>query len=503
MGSIYSLLSSHASERAEKPAIISAAGGRLSYLQLLSLVDELSASLSVRFIRNDTIFRDVCVGLCLCDGVLSLLFVLALNKMGMRVAPLNPALTFKQINKLAVASSVSVLITDNKLLCDANLFDFKTVLAKKIIEVNQSGNGYQVTSFDSGPVPNASYEVGTPFLITLSSGSTGDPKPIIFTEDNKIERAKQAALLYNLGESDTILCASPFYHSLGQRLSLFPIIFGSTLVVLEKFSKSNWLSAVSLHKITATIAVSSHLHALQDELIGGQLPECFRCLVSSSANIDISVKKALFSQKFFDFYEMYGASEVATATILDQESSVKNMKSVGVACEKVEIKITNSCGGRCADREIGEILVKSPLSSPGYLNSPQLTEESYEAEFFKTGDLGFIDENGYLFLVGRLNDVITSGGINVYPSDISNLLRQHKSVEDVEVFGISHHYLGQVVGVVVATKAQVSELEAELRLMARTELATFQQPIKYMFVNEMPLLGSGKVDRQALKASIS
>ena len=114
-----------------------------------------------------------------------------------------------------------------------------------------------------------------------------------------------------------------------------------------------------------------------------------------------------------------------------------------------------------------------------------------------------MDENGYLFLVGRLNDVISSGGINVYPSDISNLLRQHKSVEDVEVFGISHHYLGEVVGVVVATKAQVSELETELRLMARTELATFQQPIKYMFLSEMPLLGSGKVDRQALKASIS
>ena len=152
---------------------------------------------------------------------------------------------------------------------------------------------------------------------------------------------------------------------------------------------------------------------------------------------------------------------------------------------------------------VGEICVKSILASPGYLNRPDLTQENFLNGYFKTGDLGFLDEDGFLHFVSRHKDIIISGGVNIYPSDIEPVLNSAPEVRSCCVMGISDHYFGEVVVAVIDTLHSDHKLiEKDLRRLARSSLAKNQRPIKYIFREEMPLLPSGKLNKALLVSQV-
>lgn len=491
MGKIFQEIVRNARLHEIKPAIVDDAGTSITFRQLHEHVLSLSDFFESKGFGHKGSRKTTRVALAISDELLNIYSVLALNKLGCEIVVLNHKLMNLQFNDAINAAEAEVLIHDG---CDEVLalqIDAPKINVNHAIEFKSIGNEI----CDRNESQN--YKNNTPFLITMSSGSTGKPKPIIFSEKNKIDRAYQSARLYNVLSADVILCASPFHHSLGQRLTFLSILLGSTLVILRKFTSKNWLRVVSQHNVTFTIAVSSHLHSIKSYLLKNDFPNSLRCLVSSSAGIDLETKKTLFRNPNIDFYEIYGASEVAVVTNLDKEGALQKLESVGKPCDGVSVEICDPNGLSCAADQVGEICVSSRLISPGYINRPMSVHKIDGKKFFRTGDQGFLDPDGFLHFMGRSDDMIITGGMNFFPSDVVNVISKHEQVIEVEIIGLPDPILGQIVAAVVAV-TRGEDVESDLRRLCRSKLAPFQRPVKYRFVSNIPKLDSGKTDRLAL-----
>ena len=493
MGLIYNYLVAHASASSCKAFCIVDDGRRLSFGEAKLVVDRLADLILQKLGPHPA------VAVQIQDPLVTRLIALAVNKISGSVVPLSLDLLPHQVEGFLNASRVTCLISDKR--------DVNTI----------SSGGFNVTTLTGYEIQetlartkekcsnenNIGYRLKQPYLITFSSGSTGDPKPLIFTEANKILRAQQAIELFSLTNEDIVLNASPFYHSLGQRLTYLPLILGATSVLISNFNSEAWIQAVEKNHVTFTIPVSSHLHDLVEYIENDELRcSSLRAIVSSSAGISFDTKKRLMSLRKIEFHEMYGASEVATISNLTP-TRLDKIDSVGLPVDGVDVQIWDDENKPVVNGVVGEICAKTQLSSPGYLNRQDLTQKNFHNKFFKTGDLGYIDEDGFLYFVGRKKDIIISGGVNIYPSDIEPIISAHQDVRSCCVIGIKDNYFGEVVVAVIETRSSDHKaIEKELRRLARSSLAKNQRPIKYVFQNELPLLPSGKLDKLLLVSMV-
>lgn len=337
-------------------------------------------------------------------------------------------------------------------------------------------------------------------ILTMTSGSTGDPKPIILTQRTKFNRASAAVELYGITDHDRTLAATPLYHSLAERLVLIPLLTGGTSVLMSKFSASAWLECVSEHGVTFTIAVSSQLKQIA-ELLGRDHAHdlsSLRCIVSSSALLDYQTKAELLTKFSCEFHECYGASEIAIATNLDGVAAKTKLQSVGVPAPGVDIKIIGKNDEIVEVGEVGEIVCKTPMLFGGYFKRPELTRAAMWGEYFRTGDLGRLDGDGFLYFLGRTKDIIICGGMNIYPADIEAAVNTHDSVLESAAFAFPDERLGEVVAIAVVPAKKAEFDLRQLRFHCCERLADFQQPRKFFIVDELPKNGMGKLMKMQL-----
>jgi acyl-CoA synthetase (AMP-forming)/AMP-acid ligase II len=488
MGKIYETVFKNSKLLPNKIAVTDSADFSLTYKQLIEYVDARCSEFALSGFLPGTR-----VGIYLEEGVEVPVTTLALNKLGAIIIPINISLKEQQLDVLLEAASINLIIVSEQ--------------TKKMI-ANQNEKIYILKkNFLFGEkkdiLSNFSYKSNAPFLITLSSGSTGKPKPIIFTEENKLNRAAQAIEIYGVKSSDIILCASPFFHSLGQRLTFLPLLVGASLVLLPKFTAKRWIEAVKKNQVSFTIPVSSHLHELQKFLIDEfAYLSSLRCIVSSSAAISKHVKKELFLKLNCDFHEMYGASEVGTVSNLSRSQIKNHGDSVGGVCPEVMVEIRSESGDVLPNKTIGEIVVSSKLQSPGYDNLPEENASSFKGGWFHTGDLGYLDGD-FLYFSGRKKDIVISGGMNIYPADIESVINELTGVSVAVVIGLNDAYLGEVPVAVVVTPEDQVKIEIELRKKVRTHLSSYQHPKMYFFRDAMPMTASGKIDKNILRFEYS
>lgn len=443
---------------------------------------------------------------------------LAVAKISATCIPTNPQLTATQLIDGWHATDVNIVLFEpefsNKIkqcqtLTSNQNIEFIGIDDLSTLEIkNADSSKKPLTQFSNIKTANDN------FIITLSSGSTGLPKPIAISQQCKLLRAQQSWQLYNITSDDNILCASPFFHSLGQRLFFVPLLLGATLVQLKQFTPQAWIAAVERCKVSKVISVSSHLYALKDELLSNATQlSSLKTIVTSSAPIDNHFKEQLFQSIGCDFHEMYGATEVATATNLFPEYSQQKHTTVGSPCPNVSIKILSDDKTELPADHIGEIAVKSPLVFNEYYQKDELTKAAFSQDYFLTGDLGKIGSDGFLSYVGRKKDIIISGGINIYPKDIETALTQHSSLKELAVIGVDDEFLGEVILAIcvledenrsqnetIEASEKLKQIERELRRLANKNLAPFQRPLKYYFNKSLPLTASGKISKLELRA---
>ncbi|MCM8774877.1 MAG: acyl--CoA ligase [Candidatus Omnitrophica bacterium] len=429
------------------------------------------------------------------------LCMLAAAKLGAVIVPMNPTLPANHVKRAFSHADVEFVITRTE--TSIRHENFRDVLpGDKILSIDESLSRNLMQNGGDGQIlPTLPYDVEPEcdYLITMTSGSTSEPKPIVLSQKTKIKRSLEGAKnFYDLSDSEVILIGSPMYHSLAFRLTWLPLLIGGTGVILPKFRPVLWLETVQTYGITFTIAVSSQLGMILDEIKTNSYNlTSLRKIVSSSAALDAEIKGQLLSKLDCEFHECYGTSEIGIATNLSPQDSAKKLKSVGKPLPYVVLKIVDE-----DDRELpigneGEIVCKTATAFSGYYKKHEVTERSMRGGYFHTGDMGKLDEDGFLYYLGRKDDVIITGAINVYPRDIEDVLASFEGIRESAVIGVADSHFGEAILAVIVADKKIDE--KQLRRYCAQYLADYQQPMAYEFVKELPKNEMGKIIKRKLK----
>ena len=429
--------------------------------------------------------------------------------LGICIVPLNPTLSFEALKAAMSAGDIKHVIARKSFFVDCekngglNIPGFaicldqdypKTVPFSKINEM-------------SAERPEIDHDISgnESLILTMTSGSTGTPKPIDISQNNKYERAMAHIRVYKITKDDRIIAATPLYHSLAERLVILPLILGATSILLPRFTPAIWLKCVEEQKPTFTIAVSAQLAQILEVLKQPNAPTItsFRSIVSSSALLETQVKYELIDLLKCEFHEMYGTSETSTVTDICFQDAKDKQNSVGKSFDGAKIRILreeseSDYDTDCAVGEIGEIAVKSKLQCKGYYKQDAMLHAAMFGDYFRTGDLGYLDEDGYLYFSGRKKELIITGAVNVYPHDIDVVVGRLPEVEECAAFSYPDDRLGEVVALAVVPKEDQTINVRALRTYCARNLADFQQPHKIFVVDKLPKNTMGKLQRMAI-----
>lgn len=481
---------------AATPAKIAIAceGREISYVQLAQLVARWSNALAANGVR-----RGDQIGVILPNNVEFVALILVAADLGAGLVPLSPALPPAVALHSLQAAQARHLVSTSQQLAALRAEPGSAAVHGCWLSIDAAGAGattleqlLQAVPADARPLHAG--QADDALILTMTSGSTGSPKPIVLSQRTKLNRLRAAVQLYGMTAQDRTLAATPLYHSLAERLVLLPLLTGGSAVLMAHFSAQAWLRCVQAQRVSFTIAVSSQLkqiaaHMAQDEYDVSSL----RCLVSSSALLENAVKVDLLARFSCDFHECYGASEIAIATNLDGNAARTKLQSVGRAAPGVELRILGENDEQVPSGQAGEIVCKTNMLFGGYFQLPELTRAAMCGEYFRTGDIGKLDEDGYLYFLGRKKDVIITGGINVYPADIEAAIGSHGSVTESAAFAFPDARLGEVVAVALVVRDPASFDLRQLRFHCANALADFQQPRRFFVVEQLPKNSMGKL----------
>ncbi|WP_037078068.1 class I adenylate-forming enzyme family protein [Pseudonocardia spinosispora] len=345
-------------------------------------------------------------------------------------------------------------------------------------------------------------------LIVYTSGTTGRPKGVYFGRPRATAGTDLRRYLDDLaqaddeGPDDVVLMALPLSHGLGAGSIRRSARVGSTLVIMRRFEPEEALRLIECHRITRFTAVPTmllRLAALPADVLARYDLRSLRLLGIGGSPVPHWLK--LWALETFGpcVYEGYGSTETSLVSVLRPSEIRAKPQSCGRLYAGVELSVRSPEGHALGAGELGEIWVRTPVTATGYLDRSAI--EDFDADgFFRTGDRGHLDHDGFLFLTGRSKDMIITGGVNVYPAEIESVLRTHPGIEDVAVIGTPHDDYGEQVVAVCQIRSSHRVDERELLAHCRSRLAGFKVPKVIQLRTELPRNALGKVVKHRLRA---
>jgi len=343
-----------------------------------------------------------------------------------------------------------------------------------------------------------------------SSGTTGRPKGVMLTNNNFFVMLPGARTFWKLSDDMINLVAMPLFHIGGGGWATAGQFVGSSSIIVREMDPNAVIQLIEKHKITHGFLVPA---VLQFMLMMPSVKEAdfssLQLMVYGASPISLEVLTNSVETFKCDFMQVYDLTETTGATTLlpseDHDPKGPNahrLRSCGVPAPGVEIRIIdNATGKELPAREVGEIWCKSPQVMKGYWNNPKATAESITPDgWFKTGDAGYRDEDGYIYIHDRVKDMIVSGGENVYPAEVESALMSHPAIADVAVIGVPHEKWGETVKAIVVKKADVAVTEAEIIEFSKGLLARFKCPTSVDWIDALPRNPSGKILKKDLRA---
>ena len=327
-----------------------------------------------------------------------------------------------------------------------------------------------------------------PFYMGFTSGTTGIPKAFIRSHDSWIASFECSRHDFHIDETDHVLIPGALIHSHFLYGAISALYLGGTIYLLDKFSPLLALNFIKNYSITVLYVVPTMVEAmlLEDILIDKPIQ-----IISSGAKWEVDSKQKIQEQFLHvKMFEFYGASELSFVSFLCNDSDEDKPGSVGKPFHNVEIQIRHAHLEESSDQEIGTIFVRSPMIFDGYIHpqSHAIQSTKDENNWVTVDDLGYLDEDGYLYIVGREKNMILYGGVNVFPEEIETVLLRHPDVEEAVVIGMNDPYWGQVPVAVIKGYAS----KKDLKKLCMDNLSSYKLPRKWFFVEEIPHTTSGK-----------
>ena len=436
----------------------------------------------------------------------------AVTRIGAVVVPLSPLLRGTGLITLLNDSDTAVVITNRSFVevLDPIRDQLPAIRAERYLLIDSDDTpGYQgyhalISSAGDQDPPYVHLTDEDPYNIIYSSGTTGLPKGIVHTHYVRSNYCTHFASAYRITPESVILHTGSIVFN-GAFLTLMPAMFvGATYILHPQFDAGRMLQTIREEKVTHVDMVPAQVIALLNHPDFG-LETCgsLECLLTLGAPLHKEHKEALHRRLPGRFYELYGLTE-GFVTILDKTDFPRKLTSVGCCPPFFEMKILNEQRQEVPVGEVGEIVGRGPILMPGYYKRPDLTEKAVIDGWLYTGDLGFVDEEGYLTLVDRKKDMIISGGINVYPKDIEEILVQHPAVREAAVFGLPHEKWGETPVAAVILKQPGLASAEELKTWTNDRVgAKYQRLDQVILMDEFPRSTAGKTLKRVMRDELS
>lgn len=429
----------------------------------------------------------------------------AAAKIGAVVVPLSPLLRGTGLRNLLKNADLSLIVTKPQLMpyLQELLQAEPGVFTENIWTTSDRGSYEQIC--DAAPetaVPDPGTQPEDLYNIIYSSGTTGEPKGIMLSHKVRALYMSLFANYFRISPESIVLHSGSIIFN-GAFLTLMPSMFlGATYILHEQFDVKAVIRAIKEEGVTHTTLVPSQIvQMLEDPEFSQENLPTLQMIMSVGAPLHPAHKQALDERIPGVFYELYGLTE-GFMTILDKNDFLKKSASVGYPPSLMEIRIADDSGKTLPANEIGEIVGRGPLLMEGYYRKPELTKDALKDGWLYTGDLGYLDDDGYLFLTGRKKDLIISGSVNVYPQDIEAILVQHPDIKDAAVFGVPHDKWGETPVAAVLLKPE-SAIEPHTILdWANDRLdARFQKLSHLTILKDFPRNVAGKTLKREIRDS--
>jgi long-chain acyl-CoA synthetase len=497
----------HAEQVPQNNAVISKYGSR-TFAELNARVNQLS-----RVFRAAGLTTDDAVAMLITNRPEFIEVFYACQRTGLRVTPINWHLTGDNASYIVENCEAKAFIADAR--CSQSAIDalndnrsqVKLALAvgghvEGFADYDEYLNAEDVSNIDNP-------EIGSQMLYT--SGTTGRPKGVYrprVTPDastNVTVTRAQSAADWHPGE-DLCLCTGPAYHAAPLAFNINgPLIAGVGTVLMDKWDPEETLQLIQEHKVTHTHMVATMFHrllALPEATRNQYDMSSLRYVVHGAAPCPVHVKQAMMDWLGPVIYEYYAATEGGGGFFIDPEEWLSKPGSVGAAPGADNI-ILDDDGNPVATGEVGTIYFLAPELRFVYFKDTEKTSGSYRGDYFTLGDMGYFDEDGYLFLTGRSAETIISGGVNIYPQETDDVLLKHEDVADVCTVGVPNEEWGEEVKSIVQLKPGVAasdETASDLIAFAKEHLPGFKAPRTIDFIDDLPRLPSGKIQRKMVRA---
>ncbi|HJV16798.1 MAG TPA: AMP-binding protein [Bacillales bacterium] len=455
---------------------------RLSYFQWHEQICKTATWLHSLEFANKTL------GILLPNGIPFLQLFTGASMAGWTAVPFDLKWNQTELQKRIAVSLPSILITTKMMSEQLKKVHPNVLIYEECCqEVNQ-------TSFRE----NFNADGKLPFYMGFTSGSTGEPKAFIRSHESWVESFACNQFDFHIDQTDHVLIPGALIHSHFLYGAISTLYMGGTVYLLEKFSPNQALTLIETNPISTIYVVPTMIEAF---LKDGRMIEKSLKILSSGAKWSEKSKQEI--QKMFVnlmMFEFYGASELSFVTVQSDQENKHKSSSVGKPCHGVEIKIRQANNELAKPYEIGKIYVQSKMIFSGYLDAGTQSIQSFQdADGWMTvGDMGYLDEDGFLYIEGREKNMILFGGINIFPEEIEKIISLHPDVEEVAVIGLADPYWGQIVAAVIKGKTQTMDLKK----LCKKYLSSFKIPRKWYFVDEIPHTTSGKISRPKTKELI-
>ncbi len=430
----------------------------------------------------------------------------AAARLGALLVPLNWRLSAPELAFQVGDSRPSVLVVDPALqtLADALRREPAARTLEQVVSFDDGGDAAGTVSYAELLAHPASSPQGTfddPLLIMYTSGTTGRPKGAVLTQATQFWNSVNIGVAVGLTERDVTLNMLPMFHTGGIGLFTLPSLHtGATAVLLRAFDPAAAVRLIETHGVTAIFGVPAvYLALLQSEefqradLRGVR----FSC---GGAPCPLPIIEA-FRDRGLLFQQGYGLTETApTFALLPAADAFRKAGSVGKPAIHVEARVVDENGGDVAPEQVGEVWVRGPNLFSGYWERPDADAEAFTPDgWFRTGDLARIDAEGFLYIVDRRKDMLISGGENVYPAEVEDVLYRHPAVAEVAVIGVSHERWGEVPKAIVVLKPGRTTTAEELIGFCEGRLGHYKIPKAVAFTEALPRNAAGKVLKRVLR----